>query len=90
MSMPEQGAKVATSVVDAMRTQPIMLAVLVLNAIIFLAIMYAVRDQRANEKEIVKALLDQNAKQVEMISKCTVPQRTSDDLSKSALDEIGL
>lgn len=58
MSLPEQGAKVASNVIEALRAQPLMLAVIVLNMIIFLAIAYSVREQRKNEHEIIQTLLD--------------------------------
>lgn len=57
MSLPQEGAKVATSVVDALKSQPMVLAVIVLNIVIFGAIVFAVRDQRAHEHELTKIIL---------------------------------
>jgi hypothetical protein len=77
MSLPEQGAKVATSVVDAMRGQPMMLAVIVLNMlmlfIIVFAIYYGVRQTRETEAALIGKLIEQNSKALELMSKCVVP-----------------
>jgi hypothetical protein len=74
MSLPEQGAKVATSVVDAMRGQPMMLAVLVLNAVMLLVIFYGVRHTRETEAVMIGKLIEQNAKAQELLAKCVVPR----------------
>lgn len=69
MSLPEQASKVATSTIEAMKGQPMLLMVLVLNLIIFAAITWAVTAQRADQQEIVKMLLEQNARQIELLQK---------------------
>ena len=74
MTLPEQGAKVATGVIDALRSQPMMLAVLLLNGLIFLVIFYAVQTNRTAQHEIMKVMLDQNAKSQELLSRCVVPR----------------
>jgi preprotein translocase subunit YajC len=61
MSLPEQGAKVATSVVDAMKSQPMMLAVIVLNAIIITLIYFAITSNRQSQHEIMGKLIEQMA-----------------------------
>ena len=62
MSLPEQGAKVASGVVDAMKNQPMVLALLIVNIIVFAVITYSVRDQRHDTQEIIKVLLERCAK----------------------------
>lgn len=58
MSLPEQGAKVATGVVDAMRGQPMLLAVIVLNVVIFAAVVWGVTEQRKDQQELTKMVLE--------------------------------
>lgn len=58
MSLPEQGAKLATSAIDALKSQPIMLAVLIFNVIIFAAILYAVQSNRSAQHEVMKLVLE--------------------------------
>lgn len=58
MSLPEQGAKVAVSVIDALKAQPMMLVLILFNAVIFGAIVYAVQSQRSNEHKIVQLILE--------------------------------
>ena len=85
MSLPEQGARVATSAIDALRNQPILLAVLVLNVIMFVAIAYAVVSNRTAQHEVMKTLLEQNAKATELLSRCIVPRNTSGDDSEARM-----
>lgn len=66
MSLPQEGAKVATSIVDALKAQPLVLAVIVLNVIIFGAIVFAVRDQRDHEHTIMKTILEKCLKSAEI------------------------
>ena len=56
--MQEQVARVAGNVVDAMKNQPLVLAVLVLNVIVFGVITYAVTEQRRDTQEIIKTLIE--------------------------------
>lgn len=83
MSLPEQGARVATSAIDALRAQPIMLAVLMLNVIMFAAIAYAVTSQRSQQHEVMKTMLDQNSRMVELLAKCSPdrPERHADPVN---------
>lgn len=84
MSLPEHGARVATSAIDALRTQPVMLAVLMLNVIMFAAIAYAITSQRSQQHEIMKTMLEQNGRMVELIAKC------SPDRSERHADPVNL
>lgn len=66
MSLPQEGAKVATSIIDALRSQPLVLAVIVLNVVIFGAIVFAVRDQRQHEHEVMKTILEKCLKSADI------------------------
>ena len=54
----EETRKVATSVVDALRVQPLVLALLVLTLIFMYFIWSGVHTQRAQTAEIIKLLID--------------------------------
>jgi hypothetical protein len=77
MTLPEQGAKVATGAIDALRSQPLLLGVLLLNLLIFVIIFYAVQTNRAAQHEIAKLLIEQNAKAADLLSRCVVPPRVN-------------
>lgn len=85
MSLPQEGAKVATSIVDAMRAQPLMLAVIVLNAIIITLVYFAITSNRDHQHEIMKALVEQSTKSQELLSRCIVPRA---ELSDKALTNL--
>jgi hypothetical protein len=73
MSLPEQGAKVATGVVDALRSQPMVLALIVLNAIVLLAVFWSIKDTREKSHELTKINLEQLAKAQDLLAKCVPP-----------------
>jgi hypothetical protein len=73
----EETGKVATGIVDAMKNQPMVLALIVLNAIIIAGIYFAVADQRRSQQEIFKLLIANADKAQELLAKCVVPNRTS-------------
>jgi hypothetical protein len=83
MSLPEQGAKVATSVVDAMKSQPLMLAVIVLNVVIIGLVYLAITANRQQQHIIMEKLVEQNSKAQELLARCVVPghtERENDDV----------
>lgn len=79
MGAVESGEKVASGFIDALKAQPLSLALVVMNLcllLFFYILLTAVAAQR--EKEI--GLLYADKKEVrEMLSKCVVPQRQSLD-----------
>lgn len=56
--MIEQMKTVATSAIDAMKANPLMLGVLLLNALIFLAIYFSVQEGRKHQDEQMKLILE--------------------------------
>lgn len=80
-SIPEEAGSTARSLIDAMRSQPLMLAVIALNAIIFVLIFYAVVDNRKHQYEVTRIMLEQNAKAIELLSKCVVPNKVAYDVA---------
>jgi len=69
----EEAGKVAGGVVEALKSQPALLMILIFNFLIFGAIFWAVRDQRHYQHEIMTALIAQQAKDADLLSKCIVP-----------------
>jgi hypothetical protein len=57
----EEGAKVAGGVVDALRSQPVALALIVITAVFMYFVWNGVRAQREQTHEILKVLLDRCA-----------------------------
>lgn len=70
----EETGKVASGVVDALRNQPMTLAIIVLNAIIILGIYFAVVDERRSKNEIIKQLISNADKAQDLLAKCIIPQ----------------
>jgi hypothetical protein len=69
----EETGKVATGIVDAMKNQPMVLALIVLNAIIIAGIYFAVVDGRRNQQEIFKMLISNAEKAQDLLAKCVIP-----------------
>jgi hypothetical protein len=80
MSLPQEASKVANTIVDALRAQPMVLAVLVFNALILGIILWGVSANRTHQAEILKAIIDQNK---QLIDRCF-------DRRGAAADEIPL
>jgi hypothetical protein len=64
----EQAGKVATGIVDAMRTQPILLFLMVMNIVVFAAVFWSIRQERQMQFEISKMSVD-------LLAKCVTPER---------------
>ena len=66
----EEGAKVAGGIVDALRQQPLILALIVMNVLIFAAIFYAVQHQRGIESDLTKMRIQQTGEAQKMLASC--------------------
>jgi uncharacterized membrane protein affecting hemolysin expression len=64
----EEIGRVATSIVDSLKASPIILALIVFNAIVFGMVYLAVRDQRASVERLQTTLLT-------MLANCTTPTK---------------
>jgi hypothetical protein len=73
----EEVGNTARSVVEAMRAQPLMLAVIVLNAVIITLVYLAITSNRQAQHEIMKALVEQSTKAQELLSRCVVPKNAN-------------
>jgi hypothetical protein len=67
----EQGGKVATGVIDALRSQPLILALVLFNCLVFVIIYMATRDQRAQQAEIIKVMIQNSVRLQELLANCT-------------------
>ena len=79
----EEGAKVATSVIDALRKEPLSLALVVMN-VILLAFFFYITYQAVNTREReVKMIYENQRHMAEMLTKCVDP-----DALKNILEQL--
>jgi hypothetical protein len=71
--MTEEAVKVVGQVVGALKTQPMVFAVLVFNALILGIILWGSAHTRAQQNEIVKMIVGQNAQFMGLLEKCLKP-----------------
>lgn len=78
MGVSEEGAKVATGFIDALKKEPLSLALVVMN-LCLLAFFYVLLTTIAKQREHEIGLLYADKREVrEMLAKCVVPERRSD------------
>ena len=68
--MQESVAKVANNIVDALRNQPMVMAILVFNALIFIFVFYSVHDRRQQDHVIMKQLIDDQTEVRKLLFQC--------------------
>jgi uncharacterized membrane protein YqjE len=59
-----------TSVVDALRHQPALLVIILLNAMVLGAVSWSLRDARNKQHELTTTVLTQLAHSQELLAKC--------------------
>lgn len=69
----EEAGKVAIGVIEALRSQPALLLLILINALFLGVIAWAVRENRSQQHEIMRALVEQSQKAQELLSRCVVP-----------------
>lgn len=89
MSLPEQGAKVATGIIDALKSQPALLLLVIFNALVLVIVFYGVQATRTAQNELIRqivttndkfqndmvtTLLAQNGKMADLLSHCILPE----------------
>lgn len=72
--LSEEVGTTARVAIEAMKAQPLMLAVLVLNAMVMTFVFLGIRGTRDAEVETRKAMLAQIAHSTELLSGCIVPK----------------
>lgn len=75
----EEGGKIATALVESLKAQPAVLAILVFNLILMGLVYFSTKEFRALNAQVISTLLTQQKDMVAMISKCVVPTPTSVD-----------
>ena len=69
--LSEEGGKVATSIVENLKTSPITLALVLFNIAFVVVVYLATRDQRARTEAFQARLFEQQTKVMEMLYNCT-------------------
>lgn len=69
----EEIGKVVVSIVDSLRSQPLILALILLNVMFITMVFFSVKDNREKYHEMLKVLMEQSSKAQEMLSRCVVP-----------------
>ena len=75
MSLPEQGTKVATSIVENMKQQPVCLALLVICAGLVGFVFYSEHSQVEARKILFDRILDEQHSVQELLTRCDAPPK---------------
>jgi hypothetical protein len=68
------GVKVAGGIVDGLKSSPVLLALVVFNALFVAVVYFGSADNKARQAEMVAHLLKNQAQMQEMLSRCTGPR----------------
>lgn len=69
----EEGSKVASSLFEAMKAQPMTLAILLFGIAMIVLIYIGTGEWRTQNKEVMAELLSQHKAMVDLLSRCIVP-----------------
>jgi hypothetical protein len=74
----EESAKVATSLIETMKSQPMTLALVIFNLLFATLVFLGSKDFRANQLQLMTMMIELTGKSQDMLSKCIIPpqQRT--------------
>jgi hypothetical protein len=67
----EEGAKVAVSVVESLKTQPLILALVLFNALFMGAVAWGTAKAREDFTKTIQLLIEKQDKTAEMLYRCT-------------------
>jgi hypothetical protein len=67
----EEGAKVATGVVDALKGNPVILAVIVLNLVILGMVAWATKEARESFQKTITLMIEKQDKLAQLLYQCT-------------------
>jgi len=70
----EEGGKVASDVVGALRQQPVILAMVIFNAAFIAAVYFGIHEQRQIQNEQMKAFINLIEKQSASLAECIMPK----------------
>lgn len=74
----EEGVKVAGGIVEALRTQPLLLVLILFNIGVMTMIYFSIRETRSHEFELRKLNLEMLGKAQDLLSKCVNPENLRD------------
>lgn len=69
--LSEEGGKVATTLVESLKSSPLTLALVVFNIMFIVVIYLGTRDQRIHQEAFQNKLFEQQNKTMEMLYNCT-------------------
>ena len=71
----EEGAKVATSIVETMKSHPMTLALVIFNLLFAILVFLGSKDFRANQLKLMSMMIEMTSKSQDLLSKCITPDR---------------
>jgi len=74
----EEGGKVATTLIDSLKSSPVLLGLVVINLVFIGVITWASMNVASARDLIMKQLIEQNAKAQDLLSRCIVPKSELD------------
>jgi uncharacterized protein HemX len=69
----EESGKVAIGIVESLKNQPMVLAIILLNALILGLVFWGIGEQRTEAAAQTRSMLTQIDRAQELLSKCVVP-----------------
>ena len=69
----EEGAKVAHTLIDSMKSQPMTLALVLFNLLFATLVFLGSKDFRANQLKLMSMMIELTGKSQDMLSKCIIP-----------------
>jgi hypothetical protein len=69
----EESAKVATTIVETMKGQPMVLALVIFNMMFAILVFLGSKDFRANQLKLMELMIEMTGKSQEMLSRCVMP-----------------
>ena len=74
MGAVEEGGKVATSIVDAFKSQPMTLALMLMNLGLLVILWWTAEKQAALRSHDIEIMSQQQHQAIELLSRCVVPK----------------
>lgn len=69
----EEASKVATSVVDTMKNQPMTLALVIFNLLFAILVFLGSKDFRANQLKLMSMMIEMTGQSQQLLAKCIIP-----------------
>jgi hypothetical protein len=72
----EETSKVASSLIESMKHQPMVLALVIFNLMFAILVFLGSKDFRANQLKLMSMMIELTGKSQEMLGKCIIPPRS--------------